>query len=276
MQLSEQDANLVIELMSALQYDVNRKLRIIPQPDSLEEYKRGKVPMESKFVIRNAIYENPHLIQEFVKENPNNFDQEKLAIVEKWQHFVKGRFIIERYLRKGAIFIGDGKVYSVLALNNSLEDFYPKFILPVFVETVLVPFKNVIVYDGFLQEYSLSFGSGMRSDFREMYLTAKQNETIIYSLDSGIQPKIISRTVLEPKTTHFKSEIEELILLASKLRGGNGQHFINGPVFSLVKASLNLASEVINSPNDADKWDKSAIKVESALRKVIDIINRME
>lgn len=278
MKLSTEDAELFVVLMSSLQHYINQKLNILPSVKSFEEY--IDLSLEVKAEIRNGIYDNPHLIQQFIEENPHKFDKEKLVIIEKWKHFVKGKFYIERYLKKNAIFIGNGnKTYAVLALTNSFDDFYPKSQLPILIETVLLPFKNLIVYDGWMATYNISFGSGITSDLKEIYLSAKQNGNIIYSLDSENPKKISSgvRTgVLEPKLVDWKPEVEKLLVLAKKLRGGNGQPLINGPTFSLVKASLKLANDALDSPKDVDVLYKSLEKVESALRKAENAIYRMD
>jgi len=45
----------------------------------------------------------------------------------------------------------------------------------------------------------------------------------------------------------FIPEVEKLLEAAKKLRGGNGQPSINSAVFSLVKASLNLANKALDT-----------------------------
>jgi len=270
--LSTEDAELFFELMLALQYDINQKLTIIPNVKSLEEY--NDLSFDDKAKVRNALYDNPHLIQEFVEKNPNQFSKEKLLIVEKWKHFVKGKFYIERYLKKNAIFIGENdKVYAVLGLHSGFDEFCEKSALPFMIETVLLPFKNVIIYDGFMSTYNIFFGSGIKSDLKEIYLTAKQNGTIMYSLDSENQKEQIM--VLKPQIDQ-KPEVEKLLAVAKKLRGGNGQPAINSAVFSLVKASLELADKVLDSNNDVNTLYKSFEKVDRTLRKVENAIYRMD
>ena len=54
--------------------------------------------------------------------------------------------------------------------------------LPVWTETVLLPFKNMIVYDGLLSSYNISFGSGIRRELNESYKDAKQRQGIVTCL----------------------------------------------------------------------------------------------
>jgi hypothetical protein len=54
--------------------------------------------------------------------------------------------------------------------------------LPVHTKTVLLPFKDRIVYDGLLESYNLSFGPGIRRSLNDDYRQAKRNYGIITSL----------------------------------------------------------------------------------------------
>lgn len=42
---------------------------------------------------RKILYDNPQIIKDFVVNNPENFNQEKIEIVSKWQNFIKGDFL---------------------------------------------------------------------------------------------------------------------------------------------------------------------------------------
>ena len=98
MKLSKQDADLYFELMWSLQFFVNRKLGLLPNVPAVSNYR--KLPQEEKMKVREALYEKPEQIDEYVKENPDRFSAEKLEIVSKWKNFVRGDFYIERYLKK--------------------------------------------------------------------------------------------------------------------------------------------------------------------------------
>lgn len=54
--------------------------------------------------------------------------------------------------------------------------------LPIRLEAVLMPFKNQIVYDGFLIPYNVIFGRGFTEDLNEEYQEAKHRYGIITSL----------------------------------------------------------------------------------------------
>src|SRR5262249_9837997 len=87
-------------------------------------------------------------------------------------------------LKNYTVFLSTGdppSAYGVLALSQPFEDLVGPY-LPVFVQTVLLPFRDKIVYDGLLTSYNISFGPGIRRSLNESYQEAKARHGIITSL----------------------------------------------------------------------------------------------
>jgi len=182
---SAEDAKLYFDLMLALQHYVNQELKILPKVKNSKEYSK-KFGTEEKVQVRNALYENPAMIESFIKNNPEKFDTDKLDIISNWQNFIQGEFFIERFLKNYAIFIKDDDVYAVSALYDSFDDFIPPAILPIYVKAVLLPFKGKIIYDGVFVPYNMLFGNGYKSDLKEVYMDAKLNNRIIKTIDTTV------------------------------------------------------------------------------------------
>lgn len=271
MVLSEDDAKLFYRLMWPLQFFVNQKLQLIPECSTLEAYQSLKA--EQKLKVRDALYENIQLVDEFVAENPAGFAAEELQIVQSWRKFVAGEFFIERYLAKHAILVKEQTVYAVLGLFDPLEFNAPRELLPVYVKTVLLPFKGRIIYDGLLQPHQIYFGGGIRSDLKEVYLTAKQNQRIIENLEANPQ-EAVRNNKPRKSTKDWSTKIDSLRLEARELSAGASAPAIQGAVFSLVKASLEMAHVSVQSPDDLEQLREQARKAERALRKVLTILHR--
>jgi hypothetical protein len=77
--------------------------------------------------------------------------------------------------------------YGVLALSQPFEDLVGPY-LPVFTETVLLPFKGKIVYDGLMNSYNISFGGGIRRSLNESFKEAKARHGIVTSLPMSNEP----------------------------------------------------------------------------------------
>ncbi len=272
MKLSPEDVNLFYKLMWPLQLYVNQQRRILPQVSSLEAY--IACPQEDKVQVRNALYENIDLLDAFVAENPACLSDDELAIVQSWKRFVAGSFYIVRFLKKAAIFVNSSsppKVYAVLGLTDSLQDIFYYRKPPIWVETVLLPFKGKIVYDGLLNVYNIYFGSGIRGNMREIYMAAKQNRRIIETLEPERQPR--KREPRKPPRD-WRPVVDELVKTAEKLKGGESP--VQSPTFSLLKASARLAQAAVHDPDDLGALWKMVGSVERALRRMETVLDRAE
>lgn len=265
MHLSQQDAALYYELMWALQFHIQQTLNLSPAVQSPKQY--AELPMEHKLKVREALYGDPTWIARFLQENPQQFSDEKCAIVASWKHFIADDFYIERMLKKYTIFISrDEKVYGVWGLQDDFDALFHPSQLPLCVRAVLLPFQDKIIYDGLLQGYNVRFGSGISSDLKEVYLSAKQQSEIIETLNRSSSQSAIS--VAAKPVKDWTPELEELLTKASKLRGGNGQPSVYSPIFSLIKASLELGHAATLDSDDSEHLWKLLAKVEQAVRKV--------
>jgi hypothetical protein len=276
MKLSPDEVALFYRLMRPLQFYVNQKLDIIPEVDSVETY-ANDYDSEDKLPVRNAVYEHTGLIDAFVAENPANLSDAELEIVSNWKKFVAGDFYIERYLKKGAIFISSEEspqVYVVLGLTESLaEMFEPYYRPPILVKTVLLPFKGQIIYDGLFQTYSVYFGSGIKGNLREIYMAAKQNRRIIDTLEPARQAKQQQKAADKP-TRDWRPEVEELVKAANKLKGQKVP--IQSEAFSLLKASTLMAQAAVHQPDDLDALWQQCKKVQRVLRQLETVLYRAE
>lgn len=263
MLLPSEEAALFFKLMPALQVFANQNLQIVKGLEIVGQYQ--KVSNEQRVKLRNAFYQNTDLIDKFVRENPFGFPPDELAIISGWKNFVAGDFMIERVLKKYAIFIGDNKVYGVLALTEPLHQVLGGMPLPVYVKTVLLPFKGRIIYDGLMEIYSILFGHGVATSVSNTYRAAKQQGKIFESLDPDWKPP-------EPKVVqkNWKPILEELSEKVSKLRAGRGDAAVLSPAFSLIRASLEFAQNAVETPDDLETLEKSLHKAQRPFDKLQD------
>lgn len=227
--------------MKPLLVFVNKNLDLYPDVSTVQDF--DDLDLQDKAVIRQGLYENIHLIDAFIDENPENIPLKELAHAAKWKNFLKADFFLERHLKKHSIFItDDDKVYAVMGLMSSLDEVIPREALPIRLQTVLLPFQDEIVYDGFFAPYNVYFGSGIKNDLKHIYSKAKRRNQIIFSLDPNTPAQKDKKP--EKPAKSWKPLLKELTEKAAKLRGGAGQREILSPTFSLVKASLELAELV--------------------------------
>ncbi|MDD5275488.1 MAG: hypothetical protein PHR16_05345 [Methylovulum sp.] len=258
--LSKEESKLFYDLTWSLHFYINKKLGIIPNIQSIEDYIGLEVL--HKILIINALYKQIALIDDYVNDNPENFSVAELAQVQSWKHFVKDRFYIERHLKNHSIFIDSkDKVYAVVGLTQAISDIIHKSYLPHMTDAVLLPFANKIIYDGLLSHYSVSFGRGITGGLKDIYLRAKANGDIIGSLtETAKKPPVAPKMI-----KNWQPEIQDLKNIAQGLRGGQGQPALYSPVFGLIKAAIALGEVTTSVPQDNEALWKAYDRVERAL-----------
>src|SRR5262249_49718270 len=149
MLLTPQDAGLFFKLHRALMFFVNQRLRVLPD-DVASPEGFSALPPEVRLKVRDAFLKHTDLIGEFVEANPDGLTTDALDIVRSGQHPVHGKFYVFRQLKKYMVLLSTDKqpiAYGVLALSQPFEELLGPY-LPVLIETVLLPFQGMIVYDG--------------------------------------------------------------------------------------------------------------------------------
>jgi hypothetical protein len=162
---------------------VNQRLQLVAGDLASPEDFAALAP-EVRLKVRDALLDHTDLIDSFVAENPAHLPDDELAIVRSWRHLVAGKFYIFRELKNYTVFLSSDKqpvAYGVLALSQPFEELIGPY-LPVLAETVLLPFKDKIVYDGLLNAYRISFGPGIRRSLNESFKKAKERHGIVTSL----------------------------------------------------------------------------------------------
>ncbi|MEY8308381.1 hypothetical protein AAK899_02520 [Erysipelotrichaceae bacterium 51-3] len=187
MALSNKEVILFYKLWLSLLQFVNNHYHI---SDSLPKVLEQPVGLDVQAIARVASYlfEHLNIVDEYLSENPDHFDDEKLEIIRTWKYPVKGYFYVERILKKGAMLISlDGEVYCVSSLVSSWEEMVRNQSLPVIIQTVLLPFKDQITYASVMQGEPVSCGGGIQSQLKEKYLKAKRAGQIIDTAKRLIQ-----------------------------------------------------------------------------------------
>lgn len=139
------------------------------------DQKQGVDARDAK-TIADYLWSHTEVIEEYlaVAELPKEYAQ----IVSGWKQCKQGRYILERHLKKGSVFISaeDGAVYMVKGLFSTWVEMLGE--APVLLDAVLIPFRGSIILDGLVMPYRIYFGKGAREDFKKAYMTAKRNRTI--------------------------------------------------------------------------------------------------
>ena len=182
MLLSRPDAELVFKLHCALMQFVMAQVQGAGLPAPTAAY--PSLPAEQRQKVVKAFLGRLDLIDTFIAANPARLSEEELGIVSSWRHLVSGRFIALRQLKKYMVLLAcDEKstAYGITGLVDPL-DLVISTPLPAMIETVLLPFRHKIIYDGLVSAFNVTFGPGSRRGFEESFRAAKADKGIVTSL----------------------------------------------------------------------------------------------
>jgi hypothetical protein len=190
MNVTFDEGKLFYDLYAALLSFANRRLNVSSELFT-DARQYTSTPPEARVAIRDALFADRELIDEFVRDNPANLKADHLEIVHSWKHALPGKYYVFRHLKKYTVFLTSGgspnKAYGVLGLADPLEDVVGP-ILPRLVTTVLLPFQGRIIYDGLISGYNIIFGGGVKRTLNDEYKRAKQAFGIITSLGDAPVP----------------------------------------------------------------------------------------
>ena len=182
MTLTQTDANLYYKLWLSLLEYVNKKYKLKPHIKNMPTAKA--LNTDEVIEIADKLWENVSVIDEYLAANSSSLSDEEKSIVAGWKNRVRGRFILERHLKKGSIFINTDtdEVYQVSGIISSWEEMLWMYDIPVLISATLIPFKDVVISDGLVRVMPIIMGSGIKKMAKDSYMNAKNAGRIIRSL----------------------------------------------------------------------------------------------
>jgi hypothetical protein len=174
-------AERFFKIHKALILFVNQRLKIAEPLANTEGI--VALPPQQRLKISDALVEHLDLIHNFVRENPYKLDREELAIVESWRDLVAGDFYVLKLLKKHAVFLSLKEptvAYGVVALSQPFQVVIDQP-LPFFCKTVLLPFRDKIIYDGLLWGYNVLIGKNITRELVDSYNDAKKRFGVVTS-----------------------------------------------------------------------------------------------
>jgi hypothetical protein len=217
MLLPPHELKLFFKLHRALMFFVNQRLKAVPDDIASADAFAALSP-QVRLKVRDAFLNHTDLIQLFVDENPANLNEDELDIVRSWRHLVHGKFYVFRELAKYTVFLSTTSpaiAYGVLALSQPFEELIGPY-LPVLTQTVLLPFKGVVVYDGLMSSYNISFGPGIRRNLNQDFKEAKARHGIVTSLPMSDEPLPVkapkAKPIPKPPSREEKDEALHVII----------------------------------------------------------------
>lgn len=176
MRLKPEEAGLFYEMFLSLLDYVNENYHVTIEPI---HFTGERVDPRDAAEVAHFLWERTWIIDDYVAET--TLPEEQREIILSWKRCISGTFIIERHLKKGSVFIdtNNDSVYLVNGIIDSWEEMFSGIPTPMIVKTTLLPFRDVIISDGLVSAFPIRFGRNSAAEFKDTYMTAKKNKTII-------------------------------------------------------------------------------------------------
>ncbi len=155
--LSRKDAKLFYKIYFALLEFTNNKYKINP---NIKIYnKNGINPYLIKDMVDKFWENKESLVIEFCIANPYKFNKEELDITKEFKNGIRNMFIINKFELEYTAFMTQDKVYMVKGINDNIDNIISYKDLPYICITSIIPFKNVLVYDGMFNSFEINLGN---------------------------------------------------------------------------------------------------------------------
>ena len=179
MKLKPEDAGLFYELFLPLLDYVNDNFHVTIEK---VRFTGESVDPRDAMDVAHFLWERMWIIDDYL--DTVKLPNQKEEIILRWKRCVSGTFIIERHLKKGSVFIStsDNSVYLVNGIIDSWDEMLRGVPTPIILKATLLPFKNIIISDGLVSVSPIRFGKHSTAEFKESYMTAKRNGTLITSI----------------------------------------------------------------------------------------------
>ncbi len=182
MTLSEKDYFEFLNTQLNLFYFVGNYTNILKRDLSFQDFLN--TTFTTKGLCRNVFLKNKKLLDLYL--DGGGIPKAQRIILEGHRKSITGKFIFLKCLSEHAIFrnLKNKNFYAVKALSNSFEELIPEF--PAVYRLNILPFKGVIVYDGFIESGNMEIGINNKKSLASEYQKAQKENQIITSLEERI------------------------------------------------------------------------------------------
>ncbi|SFV60457.1 hypothetical protein MNB_SV-12-364 [hydrothermal vent metagenome] len=176
-------------------------------------------------MIRDTINSDKEwILDKFVEKYRDDLTQDDIEIVLSWKEQIKGAFFIVKQLKKYAKLLiakdGENRAYGVYALNDSFDELFD---IPTWIDTVLLPFKDKIIYDGLILARNIHFGKNIRKNLNDDLGEAEAKYGLIVTLpyveaSNGDEKLLQFYAKSETNRDYYEDEIIKIISKSEELK----------------------------------------------------------
>ncbi|HVX00054.1 MAG TPA: hypothetical protein VHA52_06450 [Candidatus Babeliaceae bacterium] len=180
MRLTVDDAQQCIRLLSELDLFYTQ----IGKPVNIDDSMNAS---QVRAVIRSAWSRMRNFCNKYIGFNREKLSEEDIQVIKQWNTSIESRFVALKHYEEYTILysIKDEAYYGVITLQDKFTDIVTQT-LPAVIETRLFPYKDCVIWDGFVAIYDEDILDGA-SQFIQKLLEecefARDHELVITQLN---------------------------------------------------------------------------------------------
>lgn len=178
--ISDEDIVFFYDSFFPLINYVNNERNVLGRKTTWDDHPKNINP-DDAFKVAKELWSHTSMIDDYLKLHPE-LPEDARDLVASWKRAIHDTFFVDRILKKGAVFLYDEEAFIVKSLNTPWEELLGMYGLPSMIETTLLPFRDVIIYDSLFLLMPLLFGGGAKKLFRGEYQKARRAGKVRTSL----------------------------------------------------------------------------------------------
>jgi len=133
--------------------------------------------------IKTKLWENVAVIDEYIN-SASGLSEEDIQILTGWKTNIPGHFMVVTHLKKYSVLLNDKEdvLYGVIGIRSPIADMLPLDMLPMMIQTTLMPFKGRIIYDSLFSVYNSQISPNVKKNCKASYSEIKEQKGIISTL----------------------------------------------------------------------------------------------
>jgi hypothetical protein len=130
--------------------------------------------------ISKNIFSDITIIDKYI--STNNIIGEDKELLISWKRYIKSTFIVIKQLKKYCIIYDEenNKWYGINGITSSIGETVQE--IPCIIKTVLIPFRNKIIYNSLIENYNIIIGKNIKQGLIENYQKVRIENGIINKL----------------------------------------------------------------------------------------------
>lgn len=217
MKLSKEDADQVHRSISLLLHEANRESKLI---EHLDTRNIERVQLDNALKLQDMIFQGGDFIDSFVKRKGAALKSGDLDVLKGWSRHVNDHFLLMQHSKEGSKFLhldrnGKQTAYLVIGMYQDIEEVL-NGPLPIFLQTVLLPYKGRVTYTGLVHYDEVSFGGSMARDIKAIYERTLTTRGLVVSFDETPRPpssqEVLLKFMRTTESRHMHAEdLDELL-----------------------------------------------------------------